>query len=97
MIERYGEQLHANILKVGHHGSRTSTTPAFLELVHPRVALVSVGATNKYGHPNAEVLRRLDEMGAEVLRTDDDGTVSMTFDGKTLWIRARGERWRARD
>lgn len=97
MIERYGEQLHADILKVGHHGSATSTTPAFLELVHPRVALVSVGATNKYGHPNAEVLRRLDEVGAEVLRTDDDGTVSVSFDGTTLWIRARGERWRAHD
>ena len=65
------------VLKVGHHGSRTSTTPALLTRVAPRVAMISAGRRNRYGHPAEPVLRRLAESGASVLRTDQSGTVSV--------------------
>ena len=65
------------VLKVGHHGSRTSTTPPLLERVSPRVAMISAGARNRYGHPAPSVLRRLAGAGATVLRTDRSGTVTV--------------------
>jgi competence protein ComEC len=67
-------------LKVGHHGSRTSTSPELLERLSPEVALISVGGRNRYGHPHGEVLRRLEAEGVGVFRTDRLGTV---------WLRAR--------
>ena len=87
------EALRADVLKVGHHGSRTSTSSAFLDRVRPRVALVSVGAGNSYRLPNAEVLDRLGAGGAEVLRTDQWGTIVVRADGRTLTVEAGGERW----
>ena len=85
--------LAADVLKVGHHGSATSTTPPFLAAVHPRLALVSVGAHNAYGHPDASVLRSLHDAGAQVLRTDRAGTVVVRTDGHGLEVEARDERW----
>jgi competence protein ComEC len=87
------ELLHADVLKVAHHGSRTSSTPAFLSLVQPRVAVVSVGAGNTYRLPNDDVLRRLAAMGAEVLRTDQWGTIVVRGDGRRIIIDAGGEQW----
>jgi len=72
----------AAVLKVGHHGSRTSTTPAFLERVAPRAALVSAGVRNPWGHPHAEVLDRLQRRHAVTLRTDRDGALRVTLDGE---------------
>jgi competence protein ComEC len=69
-----------DILKVAHHGSATASTPAFLDAVHPRVAIVSAGAGNPYGHPARSTIERLRDTGARVLRTDTDGTVSITID-----------------
>jgi competence protein ComEC len=85
--------LAADVLKVGHHGSSTSTTPPFLAAVHPRLALVSVGAHNAYGHPDASVLRALHDAGAQVLRTDRAGTIVVRTDGHGLEVEARDERW----
>jgi competence protein ComEC len=65
----------AQVLKVGHHGSHTSTSQELVERIRPETALVSVGLRNRYGHPHREVLDRLQEAGARVLRTDRDGTV----------------------
>ena len=79
--------LPSTVLKVGHHGSSTSTSPAFAKAVSPSYAVVSVGADNAYNHPDALVLRRLQTLGAAVLRTDEDGTVFMATDGKTLAVR----------
>jgi len=87
--------LRADILKVGHHGSRTSSTAAFVDAVAPRLALVSVGAANSYGHPSPEVMRRLTAAGATVLRTDQLGTVVIRTDGTSMEIEAAGHRWRA--
>jgi competence protein ComEC len=85
--------LAADVLKVGHHGSATSTTAPFLAAVHPRLALVSVGAHNAYGHPDASVLRALHDAGAQVLRTDRAGTIVVRTDGRGLEVEARDERW----
>jgi len=79
--------LHADILKVGHHGSKNSTTREFLAAVHPRVAIISAGEDNPYGHPNAELLARLEEAGVRILRTDRDGAVHVLTDGTRLEVR----------
>jgi competence protein ComEC len=63
------------VIKVGHHGSRTSTGDSLLVATHPRLALVPVGLRNRYGHPSPEVLMRLARNGVRVLRTDENGTL----------------------
>jgi competence protein ComEC len=88
------QTLGADILKVGHHGSATSTTAPFLAAVHPRLALVSVGAHNSYGHPDREVMAALAASHAQVLRTDLAGTVVVRTDGTGVEVEARGRRWR---
>ncbi len=93
LVESYGEQLRADVLKVGHHGSNTSSTAPFLALVRPRVALISVGAGNMYGHPSASVLRGLTAIGAAVLRTDLEGSIVCRTDGRSLEIEEGGDRW----
>jgi competence protein ComEC len=81
------------VLKVGHHGSRTSTSARFLGAVRPRLALVSVGAHNAYGHPSPEVMQALRDSGVQVLRTDRVGTIVVGTDGRHLQVEARDERW----
>ncbi len=76
--------LHATVLKVGHHGSDGSTTPAFLDAVDPSVAVISVGAENTFGHPSPTTRLRL--AGVPLLRTDDNGDVSFETDGRALWV-----------
>ena len=85
--------LRADVLKVGHHGSRTSSTPEFLAAVRPRLALVSAGAGNRYGHPHAEVLRRLVDGGARVVRTDESGPIIVRVAGARVTVETRGVRW----
>lgn len=70
-----------DVLKVAHHGSGDSTSRALLEQVRPAYAIVSVGAGNQYGHPNREVLERIKDVGAEILRTDRDGCITLWLDG----------------
>ena len=93
LLARDSLALRAEVLKVGHHGSITSTTEGFLRAVRPAIALVSVGSGNTYGHPNAHVLASLAATGATVLRTDRLGTVVVRTDGTALEIQAQGERW----
>ena len=66
-----------DILKVGHHGSTTSTSQNFLNQIKPKYAIISVGKDNDYGHPNEKILERLEKMGAEVFRTDECGTIEI--------------------
>jgi len=80
------EQLYAEILKVGHHGSNSSSSPAFLSKVKPEAAIISVGLNNQYGHPTNDTIQRLLAAGAAVYRTDLNGTVVVTTDGKTYSI-----------
>ncbi len=81
-----GVKLTANVLKVGHHGSRTSTTLGFLTAVSPEIAVISVGAGNNYGHPAPETLSRLASAGAKVYRTDLHGTVKVVSDGHSVLV-----------
>jgi competence protein ComEC len=81
------EELHADVLKVGHHGSKNSTMPEFLERVGPQVAIISAGEGNPYGHPAAELLERLEERGIRILRTDEEGRISVLTDGKEIRVK----------
>jgi competence protein ComEC len=74
--------LASDVLKVAHHGSRTSTSPPFLAATSPRLALLSVGKNNRYRHPAPTVVERLDEHGCFLFRTDQHGMVEVRFDGK---------------
>ncbi len=87
-----GDKLRADVLKVGHHGSRTSTTQTFLDAVNARSAVISAGRENRYGHPHADVLRRLESsIGAEqVFLTARDGMVEYISDGESLWVKTHG-------
>jgi len=81
--------LASTVLKVGHHGSDTSTTPEFLAVANPCVAVISVGKDNPFGHPSDEVMERLNEkLGSEnIFRTDEQGTIEFITDGQRLWVR----------
>jgi len=79
-----GQCLRADVLKLGHHGSRTSTTEAFLDAVSPAVAVITVGYGNQFGHPHGEVLERLNRRGVAIFRTDINGTVIMATDGRQI-------------
>ena len=83
-----GAQLSSMVLKVGHHGSNTSTTQPFLDAVEPRIAVISAGLDNQFGHPAPAVVERLQAfVGAEnVFRTDLHGTVEVVSDGVRLWV-----------
>lgn len=76
----------ADVLKVGHHGSTSSTGSAFLNKVHPKYAVISVGAGNNYGHPSQATLDSLTAVGATIYRTDKDGTVVFTSDGSKITV-----------
>jgi len=78
--------LKSDILKVGHHGGRTSSTKEFLEEVMPKYAVISAGKDNMYNHPHKETLDRLKAIGAQVYRTDESGTVIVTTDGSNIKI-----------
>ncbi len=77
---------HSDILKVAHHGSKTSTTAPFLDAVHPAFAIISAGFENLYGHPNAEVVERLKQSNIEILRTDQVGAIMVRTDGRRVEI-----------
>ena len=81
-----GADLDADLLKVGHHGSSTSTGKTFLEAVSPQYGLISCGMGNRYGHPNEETLDTLEEAGVEVYRTDISGSIVALSDGETITI-----------
>ncbi|MGG3282725.1 MBL fold metallo-hydrolase [Paenibacillus solani] len=83
MLE-HSKLLHADVLKVGHHGSDTSTLQKFLEAVNPKYAVISAGKDNKYGHPKAAIVNRLKRAKVTVYRTDTQGTITAISDGKNI-------------
>jgi competence protein ComEC len=87
LLRQEDVNLRATVLKVAHHGAKTATSKAFLEAVAPQVAVISVGAGNRFGHPAPEVLARLEEAGAQVWRTDSSGEVEVVTDGERVWVR----------
>ena len=78
------ENLKSHPLKVGHHGSATSSSPEFVHAVKPRWAIISVGATNTFGHPRRETLEHLQQEGIITYRTDRNGAVTFYLDGKSV-------------
>jgi competence protein ComEC len=76
-----GIDLHADVLKVGHHGSAYSSSPQFIAAVHPKYALISVGRYNMFGHPAPSTMKTLQRFDSRVYRTDENGAVSVTTDG----------------
>ncbi len=76
-----------DVLKVGHHGSSTSSSESFLEQVEPQYAIIMAGKDNSYGLPTQETIDKLNNMGSEIYRTDEDGTIQMTSDGNTIEIK----------
>ena len=81
-----GQYLRSDVLKIGHHGSRTSTSEAFLDAVGPMAAVIQVGGNNRFGHPHPYVMERLYERGIGVFRTDLMGTVFMASDGERVVV-----------
>jgi competence protein ComEC len=83
-LSESGTRMQADVLKLAHHGSATSSSSAFISRVQPRIAVVSVGARNRFGHPTATVLERL--AGVPLYRTDEDGDVVVSTDGDNIWV-----------
>lgn len=84
LVELYGDQLHADVLKLGHHGSKTSSSEEFLETVKPSYAIVSAGLGNKYGHPSPDAIERVEAVNAEILGTTEHGTIHCISNGHTV-------------
>jgi competence protein ComEC len=81
-----GVDVRATVLKLGHHGSRTSTDEDWLRAVQPQLGIISAGAGNPYGHPHAEVIAAFDALGIQYIRTDEHGTITVVSDGKQLRV-----------
>jgi len=86
LVGYYGSGLQSEVLKLGHHGSKTSTSEIFLEAVSPSITVVSAGKDNRYGHPSDEVVERVSEYGADILSTAESGTIVFKSDGKEVWL-----------
>ncbi|MGV3710095.1 MAG: DNA internalization-related competence protein ComEC/Rec2 [Gemmatimonas sp.] len=93
LVERWGNALRSSVLKAGHHGSKTSSSPRFLDAVQPAVALVSVGADNTYGHPSPSTLVQFDRRGIRVVRTDEEGAIVVRTDGTRQEVETRHGKW----
>ncbi len=87
VVSWYGSALKSDVLKAGHHGSRTSTGDSLLAAADPSYVVVSAGRDNSYGHPHEEVVARILARGAELFTTFDRGTITFVSDGKTLQVR----------
>lgn len=85
LMDAYGTSLVSDVLKVGHHGSRTSTSDYFVSMLDPRIAIISAGKNNRYRHPHPEVLGVLDTHNVTVLGTYDEGTLTFISNGKAIW------------
>ena len=89
LVKIYGDKLKADILKVAHHGSKTSSTAEFLKCVSPKIALIGVGKDNTFGHPNSGVLSRLENINAKIYRTDKQGEITVTISKNKTSIKTK--------
>lgn len=86
LVDQYGTALQSDVLKLGHHGSRTSSSERFLQTVQPQYAVVSAGKDNDYGHPHDEVVQRVGSLGATLVSTGESGTLVFRSDGRRVWV-----------
>lgn len=85
ILQEYNKNLeifNSTILKVAHHGSKTSSTQQFLDIVKPKISLIGVGENNNFGHPNDEVIKRLEKLGVKIYRTDQMGEIKIMVNNK---------------
>lgn len=75
LVKEYGSELKSTVLKVAHHGSKTSSVESFINMVKPKIALIGVGKNNKFGHPTSEVIQKLEKIKAKIFRTDLNGEI----------------------
>ena len=87
VLRKYGDKIQSTILKVGHHGSSTSTSDEFLSYVSPEIAVIQVGKYNGFGHPYSGTLAKFSDAGIEVFRTDQVGNIQISTDGSTFGIK----------
>jgi competence protein ComEC len=92
-ITAAGYDLKSDVLKVGHHGSSSSSSPAFLSKVMPTCSIIEVGATNSYGHPTSKTLSALQSTSSKVYRTDLDGNIVITTDGQSYTVTTEKQSW----
>jgi competence protein ComEC len=85
LARKYDDNLKSDVLKLGHHGSDTSTHPDFLQKVEPEIAIVSAGKDNSFGHPHRSVVSLLEKFGIKLLRTDELGTINLYSNGLNIW------------
>ncbi len=85
LVKTYGRQLDSDVLKLGHHGSKTSTSDLWLDTVTPQYAVVSAGIDNSYGHPHQDVMQRVFKRNIQTSHTGTDGTVVFQSDGVWVW------------
>ena len=85
LVEQYGDTLDAEVLKVPHHGSKSSSTPEFLNAVDPELAIILVAEDNSFGHPHRRVTYRYNQLGSQRLRTAQLGTIRLATDGREIW------------
>jgi competence protein ComEC len=88
----FEQQVKADVMLVPHHGSRTSSSAEFVEAVAPRWAIVAAGYRNRFGHPNAEVLKRYESIGTSIFRTDRDGAIHVRLGSGEVRVEAERER-----
>lgn len=97
LVQEYGKQLHSDVLVVGHHGSKTSSSGLFLDMVEPQYALISSGFNNRFGHPHSIVLERLSERGVQVFNTAKSGAIELVLSNPISvleWRKYDPPRWR---
>ncbi len=87
LVKTYGNDLESEVLKLGHHGSRTSSGENFLDTVKPKYGIVSAGKDNTYGHPHSEVVESLQKRNINILNTADNGIIIFKSDGKEVWVK----------
>ena len=86
LVRKYGHDLKCDLLKVPHHGSKSSSTGAFVSMTHPEIAVVTVGEGNRYRQPSEDVIARYEKNGAQVYRTDKHGAIIVTMDKGRLIV-----------
>ncbi len=94
IAKEHEDEIQADVLKVPHHGSKTSISPSFLKAVKPRVALIGAGWKNQHGHPDEETVEMLNQLGCKVLRTDLHGTIQLRYTEEKLVRLTTTDKWR---
>ena len=86
MVKKFGKELKSSVLKAAHHGSSSSSSPEFLKAVAPEAVVISLAANNDFHHPHPSTMERYKKANMKIFRTDTDGTVQITSDGKTYAV-----------